>query len=211
MWDLVPFLDSATIEHINSFNQPLLAIIISHPHYYSTYATWSAAFSSVPIYIASDDTSWLCRSVPSGATLKTIDGPVGTQKEVVDGSHVTVIKAGGHFSGSLLLHSADADALFIADTIVTVPSAYSPHPRPKGQTTYSFMWSIPNIIPMTPDEIWGIWKSVKGLKWGKSYGAFRGMDVRDDDMRERLLESMKIQVRTGGWSKHGLLDENVDA
>lgn len=56
---------------------------------------------------------------------------------------VTAVKIGGHFDGSLVLHWEKK--IFIADSIITVPGAYTPHPRPAGQTTYSFQWSIPNM------------------------------------------------------------------
>lgn len=96
-----------------------MAIIISHPHYYTTYFEWSTAFSC-PVHISADDAQWLCRrspSPPSGSVIESFEGPPETTKEIVPG--LTAIKAGGHFPGSLLLHWEKQ--LWIADTIVTVP------------------------------------------------------------------------------------------
>ena len=55
-----------------------------------------------------------------------------------------------------------------------------------------------------------MWKSLRGWEWEVTHGAFVGMDVRGyggseeeraREMKERLLESMKIQVRAEGWSE----------
>ena len=32
---------------------------------------------------------------------------------------------------------------------------------------------------MSPDDILGIWKAVKGVEFDASFGAFMGMDIRD--------------------------------
>ena len=94
----------------------LEAIVISHPHYYTTYAEWAKAFDC-PIIISKEDEQWLCRKPPTLNTIEFLEGPCGTTRQVVPG--VTAIKAGGHFPGSLVLHWGNK--LFIADTIVTVP------------------------------------------------------------------------------------------
>ncbi|KAL8689382.1 MAG: hypothetical protein Q9218_004934 [Villophora microphyllina] len=92
---------------------------------------------------------------------------------------------------------------------MTVPSAYSPHPRPAGQTSYTFQWSIPNMIPLGPDAILGIWEAVIGFEFHTTYGGFPGMNVRDKDVKQRILGSMKTQVRSEGWKEHEILDEVV--
>ena len=211
--------------------------MISHPHYYTTYADWSKAFNC-PVYISADDQEWLCQEPPTPHTLRLIEGPSGTTEEVLPG--MTAIKAGGHFPGSLVLHWERK--LFIADTIVTVPvglllipfshihdlfpsqcfctvrgaltyqllnpkqSAHTPHPRMPGQTSYAFQWSIPNMNPLPPDDILKIWKAIEGFEFDTTHGAFLGMDVRDGGLKWRILESMQIQTRVGGWEWHELLD-----
>ena len=35
------------------------------------------------------------------------------------------------------------------------------------------------------------------------------MDIRDTNLKARLLESMKIQVRNEGYEKHEILNEGV--
>lgn len=38
----------------------LQAIVISHPHYYTTYANWAKVFAC-DVYISYDDKEWLCQ------------------------------------------------------------------------------------------------------------------------------------------------------
>jgi hypothetical protein len=63
------------------------------------------------------------------------------------------------------------------------------------------------MIPLGPDSILGIWRAVKGLEFESTHGLIPNMDVRDEDMKKRVLESMKIQVRHMGYDRHALLDE----
>lgn len=90
--------------------------MISHPHFYATYASWAEKFNC-PVVVSRDDEEWLCRRPPGDVRVEFIDGPVGAAKEIVPG--VTAVKLGGHFPGSLVLHWERQ--LFIADTFVTVP------------------------------------------------------------------------------------------
>ena len=90
--------------------------MISHPHYYTTYAEWAQAFDC-SVYISIDDREWLCQKPPTAQMLHFITGPAGVTEQVLPG--VTAIKTGGHFPGSLVLHWEKK--LFIADTVVTVP------------------------------------------------------------------------------------------
>lgn len=200
---MIALIDDATRAFITS-KGALKWIVISHPHYYTTYAAWLAAFPGAKLLIAAEDREWL--SEPAEGSLLGVENLVDTTKEVLPG--VTAIKAGGHFPGSLLLHWERT--LFIADTIVAVPSAYTPHPRPKGQTSYVFQWSIPNAIPLPPGDIAAMWRVVRGFEWEVTIGAFMGMEIRGHgsdekerarEMKARMLESMKIQVRGEGWKE----------
>ncbi len=94
----------------------LAAIVISHPHFYSTYVKWAARFRC-PVYLSADDREWLCQEPRIEGVIKFFEGPVGATETILP--DVTAIKAGGHFPGSLVLHWDDQ--LFIADTIMTVP------------------------------------------------------------------------------------------
>lgn len=61
------------------------------------------------------------------------------------------------------------------------------------------MWSIPNMIPLAPSEIYKIWLALRQHEFESTYGAFVGTEVRDTNVKARVLESMKIQVRAEGW------------
>ncbi|KAI4148725.1 MAG: hypothetical protein L6R39_002709 [Caloplaca ligustica] len=192
--------DDAQIEQSGG----LEAIVISHPHFYTTYVEWAEWFDC-PVYMSVEDNEWLCREPTDQNMIKYIEGPVGSYGTILPG--VTAIKAGGHFPGSLVLHWDDQ--LFVADTIMTVPSAHTPHPRPPTHTSYTFQWSIPNMIPLDPDEISGIWRAIKPYDFHTTYGAFNGMTVRDKALKARVLQSMKIQTVREGWVHHELVDERV--
>ncbi|KAL9061582.1 MAG: hypothetical protein Q9162_000114 [Coniocarpon cinnabarinum] len=192
----------------------LKAIAISHPHFYTTHTLYSHHFPNTPIHLAANDTEWLMHPPLSSSSHTYLEGAVGATKELVPS--VTLIKAGGHFAGSLLLHWDGH--LFLADTIMTVPSAFTPHPRPRGVNSYVFQWSIPNAIPLSPPIIMGIWDAVKNFDWHTTHGAFQGMDVHGHgdtveekyrEMKGRVLESMKIQVRAEGHVDAAVLKEEL--
>ena len=208
LWDCLTLLDAATIAWINS-QGGLEAIVISHPHYYSTHLTWAAAFEC-PVYISAADEEWVQRVDHWGLRRLLPSEPT----EIIPG--ITALTTGGHFPGSLVLHASspnpsdsDDDArekprLLIADTLMTVPSALYAKNRPTGTTSYAFMWSIPNMIPLPPGEMQKMWKALEGWEFESTHGAFIGMDVRDGDggekgVKERVRDSMRIQARGEGW------------
>lgn len=116
MWDLVAFIDRETVDFINS-KGGLKAIVISHPHFYTTHLEWAAQFGC-PVYVAADDEEWLNRADEKGVR-KLFKGA----QEVVPG--VTAVQCGGHFDGSSVLHWEKK--LFIADTMMSVPVSLLPY------------------------------------------------------------------------------------
>jgi hypothetical protein len=153
LWDLVAFIDPATISFINE-KGGLKAIVISHPHFYTTHLEWAKIFKC-PVYVSSDDAEWLNREDKDGVR-KWIKGV----KEIEEvGGDVKAIQCGGHFDGSLVL--LWEKKLFIADTIMSVPvrenvlafwgviltnvqSGFYHKDRLPGTVSYSFQWSYPN-------------------------------------------------------------------
>lgn len=113
LWDLITWLDDETINFIKS-KGGLKAIVISHPHFYTTHLHWAEVFGC-PVYVSREDEEWLSREDGKGVR-KFIDGAT---EEVVPG--ITAVKLGGHFPGSLVLHWAEEKELLIADTLLTVP------------------------------------------------------------------------------------------
>ena len=209
LWDMIAFLDQETVDKIHALGG-LSAIVISHPHYYTTYADWSLTFPSVPIYIGGHDASWL---VPRhGTTPPNIHLLTTLHTAILP--HVTAILSGGHFPGSLCLHWASQ--LFIADTIFTVPAALNPVPGKPGVISYGFWYSVPNRIPLDAVQVLAVWRSVRDLEFHTTFGAFRGMDVRTvgnevergtGGVKGRMLESCKIFVRA--MMKDGMEEEGA--
>jgi glyoxylase-like metal-dependent hydrolase (beta-lactamase superfamily II) len=116
LWDLVAFIDTDTVSFINKLGG-LDAIVISHPHFYTTHLEWARIFQC-PVYVASDDAEWLNRADDAGVR-KWVRG-VQDIDEV--GGEVRAIQCGGHFDGSLVLWWEEK--LFIADTMMSVPVSF---------------------------------------------------------------------------------------
>jgi len=65
--------------------------------------------------------------------------------------------------------------------------------RPEGLNSYSFLWSIPNFIPLGVEDMVRMWRVLKEWDFERTFGGFMGMDVKGD-AKARVLESMKIQA-----------------
>jgi hypothetical protein len=97
LWDCVSLVTEEAVQRIRRMGG-LKAIAISHPHFYSAHAEWSEAFGGVPVYLHEDDRSWVMN--PHGA----IRFWSGETLEIAPG--FTLIRTGGHFEGSTVLHHA---------------------------------------------------------------------------------------------------------
>jgi hypothetical protein len=198
LWDCLTLLDGATAAAINA-RGGLAAVVISHPHYYSSHAEWGEAFDC-PVYLASEDRAWIAaRPSPRHRFIED------TEAEVVPG--VRAIKLGGHFPGSLVL--LYEGRLLIADTLLTTPAGMgswktdalgNPRQRPEGMNTFAFMWSIPNSIPLSGEEVFRMWSILKKYDFRSTHGAFATQDIEDENIKQRVLDSMKIQTKYAGWA-----------
>ena len=196
LWDCVTLLDEETIGRVEALGG-LKAIVISHPHYYSTHVQWARAFGC-PVYIAAEDEQW--------TTMDSSHQKLITSVETnIEDTGVKAIKLGGHFPGSLVL--LFAQRLLIADTLMTTPSGIGKwdinalgetRAKPPGLNTFALMWSIPNMIPLSAGEMGRMWRVLKGYEFAATHGAFEGMDVRDDGVKGRVWESMRIQASRMG-------------
>jgi glyoxylase-like metal-dependent hydrolase (beta-lactamase superfamily II) len=157
LWDCVAYLDDATVEEIRELGG-LSAIAISHPHFHTTMVEWSRGFGDIPIYVHRDNEPWVMRP---GEAVQLWDGMT-----LELGSGVTLIRCGGHFPGSAVLHWADGaggdGALFTGDTIYTVAD-----PR-----WVSFMYSYPNLIPLAAASVRAIAVTLRPFQFERLYDAF---------------------------------------
>lgn len=181
-------------------------IVISHPHFYTTWADWSHTFQC-PVYLSEVDSVWANRKTCREACLNLLTDQT---TEILPG--VTAIMCGGHFDGSLVLHWENL--LFVADTLLMVRSALNPDPAKPGVASYSFMWSIPNWIPLDPNKIMQIWRAIQPYDFRATFGVFKGANVVEKpgqrmSLKGRVLESAKIQVKAMGWTDHTMLTETL--
>lgn len=157
LWDCMPLVSDQLIEDIKA-RGGLKAIAISHPHFYSNVADWSAAFGNIPIYIHINDRPWVQEASDN---ILFWEGD-----ELRLENDLTLVKCGGHFNGSSVMHwSGTADgkgALFASDTI-------SPQKR---INSISFMYSFPNVIPLPARKVAHIGKIIAPYKFDRLYGAF---------------------------------------
>jgi hypothetical protein len=164
LWDCISYLDDATVSEVRR-RGGIAAIAISHAHFYSSMVEWSRAFDA-PIYLHADNRPWVMR--PDDA----IQFWDGTAKEVLPG--LTVVRCGGHFPGSSVLHwpggASGQGALFTGDTIYVV-----------SDTRYvSFMYSYPNLIPLNAQAVRGIVAAVEPYSFDRLYSAWSGKSVAKD-------------------------------
>lgn len=156
LWDCIAYLDDAMIAEIRE-RGGLAAIAISHPHFHTTLVEWSRAFDA-PVYIHRGNQPWVMR--PDDA----VHFWEGDALELLPG--VTMIRCGGHFPGSSVLHWADgADgrgALFTGDTIFPVADV----------RWVTFMYSYPNLIPLDAGTVQRIIDAVEPYPFDTLYGSF---------------------------------------
>ena len=157
LWDCISMLDPATIRLIEGLGG-LKAIAISHPHFYTSMAEWSAAFGGIPIHLHADDKRWIMRPDRAVALWS------GETKEIMPG--VTLIRGGGHFPGGTMLHwaaGAGGRGVLLSSDIATVTT---------DRKFLSFMRSYPNLIPLSARQVAAIAAALEPFEFDTIYGHF---------------------------------------
>ncbi|RXK35967.1 hydrolase [Tremella mesenterica] len=204
IWDCAALLTPHLISYLKSLKTPLRAIAISHPHFFSTSLTWARALQ-VPLYICEDDKPWFQRlSDVSEGEIKWWRG----KQEL--GPGVTVIQCGGHFEGSAILHwdrlsepappvddlptspTPVSGLILTADTIMVQ----------RTQKRFTFLWSAPNMIPLNPTDVVGIWNRVKTFPFSQATSSWPGRFIRSD-AKSVLEESVREYLKAMGWEWDG--------
>jgi len=157
LWECQTMIDDETIMAVKDLGG-ISAITFSHPHYYSTMVEWSRAFDHAPIYIHAGDREWVMRPDPA------IQFWEGETCQLQNG--ITLIHCGGHFVGSAVLHWAAGaggrGALLTGDTISVVTD----------RRYVSFMYSFPNLIPLSASAVQKIVASVEPFAYDRLYSAW---------------------------------------
>jgi hypothetical protein len=164
LWDCVALIDGDTVAAIQG-RGGLAAMAISHPHYYTTMVEWMETFG-VPVYLHAADEEWVMRPDSRLRFWK------GDSLPLHDG--MTLIRGGGHFEGGAMLHypaaASGRGALFSGDIIQVV----------LDRRWVSFMYSYPNLIPLSENEVRRITTSVDSYQFERIYGAFHPREVMCD-------------------------------
>ncbi|CAM0998465.1 Metallo-beta-lactamase domain-containing protein [Rhodanobacter sp. Root179] len=138
-------------------------IAISHPHFYASMLEWSEALGNVPILLHEADRDWVRRPSPNVQLWR------GDAYRLSDA--VTLIRSGGHFPGSTVLHWKDGPrpggALFSGD---------APHVV-SNRRHVSFMHSYPNFTPMPPEAVRGMQTRLAGYAFEDVYGFTWGRNI----------------------------------
>ena len=161
LWDCIANLDDATRALVDALGG-LKAIAISHPHYYTTMQDWAEAFNA-PLYLHASDSEWIMRESPhiklwKGDSLRLF-------------SDVTLMRLGGHFAGGSVLHWAQGEGTLLAGDIVQVTP---------GADAVSFMWSYPNMLPLSAHTVGEIACRLSKVKFSRLFGAFEGQNIQVD-------------------------------
>lgn len=161
LWDCITVIDDAAVAAVRG-RGGARAIAISHPHYYSSLVEWSRALDA-PVYLHAADKRWVMRGD------SRIEHWSGETKSLWDG--MTLIRAGGHFEGSTVLHwPAGADgkgAMFCGDM-----------PQVAQDRRYvSFMYSYPNYVPLGAGEVRRIVEVLEPFEFDRIYGAWWDRNV----------------------------------
>jgi hypothetical protein len=157
LWDCISLIDPATVTLINGLGG-IKAIAISHPHFYTSMVEWSRAFDDAPIHLHAADRAWIMRPDPAvrlweGETLPLLPD-------------VTLIRGGGHFPGGTMLHwakGASGRGVLFSSDIATVAV---------DRKFLSFMWSYPNLIPLSEKQVSGIVAAAAPFAYDRIYGHY---------------------------------------
>lgn len=138
-------------------------IAISHPHFYASMVEWSEALGGVPILLHEADREWVRRPSPAIRFWR------GDSHRLSDA--VTLIRSGGHFPGSTVLHWKDGlrpgGALLAGDAPQVA----------RNRRRVSFMRSYPNFLPMPTSEIRAMQARLAGCAFEDVYGYTWGRNI----------------------------------
>jgi hypothetical protein len=167
LWESVSLCDEETVAGIRE-RGGLAAIAISHPHFYSAMVDFSHAFGGVPIWLHAADRAWVMRPDPA------IHFWEGETANPLPGSDLTLIRVGGHFPGSTALlwpQGAEGRGALLSGDMPQVAS---------DRRWVSFLYSYPNMIPLSADEVRRIAGVLAGFRFDRIHGSWSNRVVARD-------------------------------
>ena len=162
LWDPVGYLDDDLVGRVRDLGG-LAAVAASHPHMYGAQVAWSHRFGGVPVWVVAADAAWVQRTDP---VVRLVEETV----EVVPG--VRLVRIGGHFPGSAVLHLTGADGrgvLLTGDTVAGTPDEH----------WVSFLRSFPNKLPLSGAVVGRVAARVLALDFDRLYDNFGGRVAAD--------------------------------
>jgi hypothetical protein len=163
LWDCITLVDDRSVAAVQALGG-VLAIAISHPHYYASVVEWSRALGDVPIYLHAADGEWLMRPHPAIVFWQ------GETHQLAPG--LTLIRLGGHFPGASVLHwsgGAQGQGVVLSGDVLQVG---------QDRRTVSFMYSYPNYIPVNADTVLRIVRALEPYPFEQVYGAWFGQNIK---------------------------------
>lgn len=98
LWDCVAYLDDDTINTIKQLGG-VDAMVISHPHFYTTHLEWAKTFNC-QVWLAADDKQWRARLDDEGLRREITEEETVILDKSGEETGVVAVKLGGHFPGS---------------------------------------------------------------------------------------------------------------
>jgi glyoxylase-like metal-dependent hydrolase (beta-lactamase superfamily II) len=164
LWDCISYLDDETASAVEQ-RGGIKAIAISHPHFYSSMVAWADRFNA-EIFLPEADRKWVMRPDKRITFWSSETHPLSET--------VTIVRLGGHFAGSSVLHWKDGaggkGVLLTGDTISVMPD----------RRWVSFMYSFPNQIPLPSSEVEDIRNAALAYDFDRIYGGWWDAIVRQD-------------------------------
>jgi hypothetical protein len=154
LWDCISLIDDETIEAVRELGG-ISAIAISHPHFYGSMVEWSRAFENAPIYVHRSDREWALRY--DSALISWEGESLRLSREF------TLVRCGGHFAGSAVLHWAGRPSrLLSGDTIAVL----------EDRQNVTFMHNFPKQIPLPASAVHGIVDAISPFDFDRIYGCW---------------------------------------
>jgi glyoxylase-like metal-dependent hydrolase (beta-lactamase superfamily II) len=175
LWDGTPLVSGEGVDRLRAAGG-VRAMAVSHPHFFSAIVEWSEALGGVDIHLHEDLRRYVTR--PSAR----IRFWAGERLDLGEG--VTLVRCGGHYSGSTALHWAGGaegrGVLLASDTIMVVPDT----------RWVSFMRSYPNLIPLSGPSVERLGRMLEPFDYDVIYGAFFDRNVTKG-AKQALQRSVK--------------------
>ena len=162
LWDPVGYLDDELVAQVRDLGG-VAAVASSHPHMFGAQVVWSRHFDDAPVHVVAADASWVQRPDPVIRLVEETAEPV---------PGVRLVRIGGHFPGSAVLHLVGADGrgvLLTGDTVAATPD----------ERWVAFLRSYPNKVPLSAAVVGRVADRVLALDFDRLYDNLGGR-VRQD-------------------------------